>query len=361
MKRPVPARVIVSVFSAAIPEHSKKLVSAALTLLFAALISLLALSPTPTCAAPPTFSIGQHVGTRAVTNVRAAADGAKIGTQPKNATGSIAAGPLTVPGNSVTWYRVNFATAPSGWVGADMLVAGGAGATAPQSVVVGNGTAQTMVLDEFGNIEIGFISNDATSSPTYSFSESTNQGLSFSTPTILPMAPKVQVPNAPTGPVIASERNGAIDVVYACLPTDCPPGHFNLQAVEMIRSTDHGASWSGPIQISLPTRPSGFGAQEPVVASCGEGVTIAWQDDGIGANYSQTNPDIILVNVVNGAPGTPINLSNSGASEGHPQISVNPQSNVYVSWVTDNQNTSTAQPFNSIVFASVPNCGAVKK
>lgn len=361
MKRPVPARVVVSVFSTAVSEHSTRLLSAALTLLSAAIISLLAFSPTSASAAPATFPIGQKVATIGTANVRAAADGTKIGTQPKDATGTIAAGPVTVPGNSVTWYRVNFATAPSGWVGGDMLVAPGAGGAAPQSVVVGNGTAQTMVLDEFGNIEIGFISNDATSNPTYSFTESTNQGLSFSAPSVLPMAPKVQVPNAPTGAVIAAERNGAVDVVYACLPSDCPPGHFGLQAVEMIRSTDHGASWSAPIQISLPTRPSGFGAQEPVVASCGEGVTIAWQDDGIGANYSQTNPDIILVHVLNGAPETPINLSNSGASEGHPQIAVNPQSNVYVSWVTDNQNTSTAQPLNSIVFASVRNCGAVQK
>lgn len=345
MKRPVPARVVVSVFFAAL-----------------AALCILAFSPNSTSAAPA-FTSGETVSTVGVVNVRATADGTKLGTQPQGATGTIAAGPVTVTGNAVTWYQVNFGTAPSGWVGGDMLVAGSAasGPVNPKSVVVGNGTAQTMVLDEFGNIEIGFISDDATASPTYSFTESTNQGLTFSTPSLLPMAPKVQVPDAPTGPVIAAERNGAIDVVYACLPTDCPPGHFHLQAVEMIRSTDHGATWSAPIQISLPTRPSGFGAQEPVVAACGEGVTIAWQDDGIGANYAQTNPDIILVNVVNGTPGSPINLTNSGASEGHPQIAVNAQSNVFVSWVTNNENTSTSTPFNSIVFATVPNCGAVQK
>ena len=336
MKRPVPARVFVSVF-------------------FAALLSVLAFLPSSTSAATPTFSIGQLVGTVGVTNVRAAADGAKLGTQPQGATGTILAGPVTVTGNSVIWYQVNFATAPSGWVGGDMLVAGtGGGSATPPSVVVGTGTAQTMILDEFGTIELGW-----TGATSYQFSESTNQGASFTTPTSLPMTATANVPNAPTGPAIAVERNGSIDVVYACLATDCP-GHFGNQSVQLVRSTDHGATWSAPVQISLPTRPSGFGAQEPVIAACGAGVTIAWQDDGVGANFSGMNPDIILINVVNGVPGTPINLTNSQASEGHPQIAVNPQSNVFVSWVSDN-NQGGGTATDSIVFAAVPNCGAVQK
>jgi hypothetical protein len=341
MKRPVPARVVVSVF-------------------FAAVFSVFALLPISTSAITPTFSVGQLVGTVGVTNVRATADGSKLGTQPVGATGTIVAGPVTVTGNAVIWYQVNFATAPSGWVGGDMLTPGNTGPAAPTPVVVGNGTAQTMVLDEFGNIEVGFISVDANNNQTYSFSESTNQGLTFSTPSILPMSPNLRVPGPPTGPVIAAERNGAIDVVYACLGTDCP-GHFGNQSVQLIRSTNHGVSWSAPVQISLPTRPGGFGAQEPVIASCGTGVTIAWQDDGTGANYLGQNPDIILVNVVNGVPGTPINVTNTEASEGHPQIAVNAQSTVFLTWVTDNQNGTNSSPFDSIVSAAIPNCGAAQK
>ncbi len=335
MKRPVPARVVVSVFFAAV-----------------AVLFLLALAPTSTLAITPTFSVGQLVGTDGVTNVRATADGTKVGTQPKGATGNILAGPVTVSGNSVVWYQVNFATAPSGWVGGDMLTAGTGGPAAPKSVVVGTGTAQTMVLDEFGTIELGW-----TGATSYQFSESTNQGLTFSAPSSLPMVPSV-VP-APLGVTIASERNGAIDVVYPCLPANCP-GHLGNQSVQLVRSIDHGATWSAPIQVSLPTRASGFGAQEPVIAACGAGVTVAWQDDGIGANFSGTNPDIFVVHVLNGVVGTPINLTNSSASEGHPQIAVNAQSNVFVSWVTDN-NQGGGTATDSIVFAAVPNCGAVQK
>jgi hypothetical protein len=333
MKRLVPARVVVSV-------------------LFAAVFFILALAPISTFATTPTFPIGDHVGTTGVTNVRATADGTKVGTQAKGATGTVLAGPVTVAGNSVIWYQVNFATAPSGWVGGDMLTDGTSGAAAPKSVVVGTGTGQTMVLDEFGTIELGW-----TGATAYQFSESTNQGLTFSAPSSLPMVPSF-VP-APLGVTIASERNGAIDVVYPCLPADCP-GHLGNQSVQLVRSVDHGATWSAPIQVSLPTHGSGFGAQEPVIAACGAGVTIAWQDDGVGANFSGMNPDIIVVNVLNGVVGTPINLTNSVASEGHPQIAVNAQSNVFVSWVTDN-NQGGGTATDSIVFAAVPNCAAVQK
>lgn len=356
MKRPVPARALVSVFSDAVrkvpPLSYKRFALRNLTFLSAVLVLILAFSPTPTSAITPAFSVGQHVGTVGATNVRATADGTKVGTQPAGSTGTILAGPVTVTGNSVIWYQVNFATAPSGWVGGDMLTTSNSDPAAPKSVVVGTGTAQTMVLDEFGTIELGW-----TGAESYQFSESTNQGLTFSAPSSLPM--KTQVPAPPTGPAIAVERNGTIDVAYACLPSDCT-GHLGNQSVQMIRSTDHGTTWSAPIQISLPTRGSGFGAQEPVVAACGSGVTVAWQDDGIGANFSATNPDIILVHVINGVPGTPLNLSNSAASEGHPQIAINSQSNVFVSWVTDN-NQGGGTATDSVIFTALPNCGAVQK
>jgi hypothetical protein len=340
MKRPVPVRVIVSVFLPAF-----------------ALLLVLALSPMRTSAltTTPAFKVGQAVATTATTNVRTTADGKLLGTQPKDATGSIAAGPVTVPGNSVTWYQVSFVSGPSGWVGGDMLIGG---VPAPVSVVVGTGTAQTMVLDEFGNIEVGFTSSlDSNSNPIYSFSESTNQGLSFSTPSVLPMLP-FQTP-APIGPTIASERSGAIDVVYTCPPSVCPAGIGN-PSVYMVRSIDHGATWSAPIQISIPPHPSGSGAAEPVIAACGAGVTIAWQDDGVGANFNNLNPDIFVVQVLNGVPGAPINVSNSLGSEGHPQIAVNAQSTVYLSWVADN-NQGGGIATDSVVFAAIPNCGAVHK
>jgi hypothetical protein len=297
------------------------------------------------------FTAGEEVATDGVTNVRAIADGALLGMQKKGSLGKIVSGPTLISGNSVTWYQVNFSTAPSGWVGGDMLVAASTNPIS-QTVVLGTGTDQTMILDEFGNIDVAWngINN------TYQFTASFNHGLSWTTPTSLPMSPAV--PMSPLGPTMAAEANGAIDVAFPCLPSQCP-GNLGNPSMQLIRSINNGATWSNPVQISLPVHGSGSGAAEPVMAACGAGVTIAWQDDGVGSNFGNLNPDIILVHVIGGVPSTPVNLSNTTGSEGHPQIAVNAQSNVFVTWVTDN-NQGGGLATDSIVFASLPNCGVAK-
>jgi hypothetical protein len=366
MKRPVPARAVVSVFSEAFPANpatsstifSIKTLSATLTLFSAALTLLLALSPAATSAAAPTFPLGTQVATVAITNVRATADGTLLGTQPRYAIGSITAAPVFASADSAYWVKVAFNSGPSGWVGADMLVDG---VPTPKAVVVGNGTGQTMILDELGNIDVAFTSSTgANNSNFYSFSESTNQGLAFSTPTVLPslMYTDFAIP-APLGPQIATERSGAIDMVYSCPFSRCPQNGGNPE-VELIRSTDHGVTWSAPVQVSLPPHRVGSGAGEPVIAACGAGVTVAWQDDGVGSYFNNMNPDIFVVQVLNGVPGAPMNVTDTGASEGHPQIAVSPQSTIYLTWVSDNDNSASSTPFDTVNFTAIPNCAAVQ-
>lgn len=362
MKRPVPARVVVSVFSEAVPPisarssklFSAKILSATLALLSAALVLILALSPISTSAITPSFVVGTQVATVAKTNVRATADGTLLGTQPRYSTGFITAAPIFISADSAYWVKVAFDSGPSGWVGADMLIGG---VSSPKTVTVGNGTGQTMILDELGNINVAFTSSTgANNDNIYSFSESTNQGLAFSTPTVLPSLPSIP---APLGPQVASERSGAIDVVYACPFSQCPQNGGNPE-VDLIRSVDHGVTWSAPIQISLPPHRAESGAGEPVIAACGAGVTIAWQDDGVGSDRNNMNPDIFVVQVLNGVPGAPINVTSTGASEGHPQIAVSPQSTIYLSWVSDNDNVASSTPFDTVNFAAIPNCAAVQ-
>src|SRR5262249_37285242 len=116
MKRLVPARVYVSVFFAA-----------------AVAFFALAFAPNSVFAITPSFTAGQKVATIGNANIRATADGTLVGTQPKGAAGLIAAGPVTVSGNAVTWYQVTFGAGASGWVGADMLTAATA---APKAAVI---------------------------------------------------------------------------------------------------------------------------------------------------------------------------------------------------------------------------------
>ena len=366
MKRPVPARVVVSVFFEAGPavpassskRFSAKIPSTTVALLFAALALMLALVPITTSAAAPTFTVGTQVATVAKTNVRATADGTLLGTQPRYSTGIVTAAPIFASADSAYWVKVAFESGPSGWVGADMLVNG---VSTPKTVIVGNGTGQTMILDELGNIDVAFTSSfGANNSNIYSFSESTNQGLAFSTPTVLPalMYTDFAIP-APLGPQIATERSGAIDMVYSCPFSRCPENGGNPE-VDLIRSIDHGVTWSAPIQISLPPHRAESGAGEPVIAACGAGVTIAWQDDGVGSNRNNMNPDILVVQVLNGVPGAPMNVTDTGASEGHPLIAVSPQSTIYLTWVSDNDNNASSTPFDTVNFAAIPNCAAVQ-
>ena len=331
MMRSIPARLVVSIFSA----------------VAVVIISLLAASSALAITPPPTFTIGEQVATSAASNIRATADGKLLGTQPRFAVGSITAGPATVSGNSVTWYQVSFASGPSGWLGSDMLIGGIA---PPKSVVINNGLSQNMTLDEFGDIEVAYVLN--VDPDFYAFSESTNQGLSFTTTTTnLPMHTFSAFP-FPDGPTIAAERNGAIDIVYVCPPASCPQGGV-VPTIQLIRSIDHGATWSAPVQISIPPRQTRTGPSNPTIASCGTGVTVGWLDDGVGSTLSDIiNPrDFYVVQVLNGVPGAPLNMSNSILDEQHPQIAVNPQGTVYASWIG----------VGGVNFAAVPNCAAVQQ
>jgi hypothetical protein len=320
-----------------------------------------AFSASSTSAATIPLRVPQAVFTTNPTNVRATADGTLVGTQPRYALGTITAGPVTVPGNSVLWFKVAFNSGPSGWVGADMLIDG---VPIPSAVNVGTpGSPASMLLDENGDIEIvystGFDSASSDMHVTYSFRESTNQGLSFSPPSPLPVMQTQTFQPFINSPQIASERNGAIDIVYTCAPGVCSPGS-SLPTVNLIRSIDHGATFSAPILISVPPDHNPVlpyaGASSPVIAACGAGVTIAWIDDGIGTFRGPfSNPDLYIVNVVNGVPGAPFNVTADSTGKDGPQILVNPQGTVYLGW------TSIAVTFSntSALFTSIPNCAAI--
>jgi hypothetical protein len=310
-------------------------------------ILTVAFSSDSTFAATPIIPIGQDVFTTGVTNVRATADGTLVGTQPRYSVGTVTTGPVTISGDSVTWYKVTFNTGPSGWVGADMLIDG---VVLPKSVVIERAMSQDMILDEFGNIEVAFIVNIDPN--FYGFAESTNQGMTFNiTNNLLPMHTLSASFPFPDGPTLAAEHNGAIDIVYVCPPSSCPQGGA-VQTIELIRSIDHGATWSTPVQISVPPRQTGIGPSNPVIAACGAGVTVAWVDGGVGSKVSDgINPrDLYVMQVVNGVPGTPVNMSYSTLDEQHPQILVNPQGTVYVSWIG----------VGGVNFAAIPNCAAIQ-
>jgi hypothetical protein len=79
---------------------------------------------------PIVIGIGSKVETIGSANVRKTPGGASVGSQPAKAQGVVSAGPQTA--NGFPWWSVNFANAPSGWVGADNLELS-SGPSLPQS------------------------------------------------------------------------------------------------------------------------------------------------------------------------------------------------------------------------------------
>ena len=69
---------------------------------------------------------------------------------------------------------------------------------------------------------------------------------------------------------------------------------------------------------------------------------------------------LILTDVVlNGVPGTPITVTDTPGQEFEPQILINPQGTVYLSWVGNNGDDAPTI-VNTVTFASIPNCAGVQ-
>jgi hypothetical protein len=70
------------------------------------------------------------------------------------------------------------------------------------------------------------------------------------------------------------------------------------------------------------------------------------------------NPDLFVVNVVNGVPGAPMNVTDSPAVDASPQLLVNSQGTVYLTWTSTPTTANSSGP-TSLLFTSLPNCAAL--
>ena len=96
------------------------------------------------------------------------------------------------------------------------------------------------------------------------------------------------------------------------------------------RSTDGGANWSAPVNISATSAKSA----KPAIAANGSGVYVAWEDDGSGGGdiYYRYSTDGGLNWLPNPA-GAPQNLSNNPGRSSEPSIAVDAASGVvHIVW-----------------------------
>ena len=171
-----------------------------------------------------------------------------------------------------------------------------------------------LVVDPAGNID-AFWSGNGTN-----FVRSTDQGQTFTTPTVVPISGEPG--QMAVGP------NGAMDSVN------------DGQPLTFTQSLDNGVTWSGPITVGS----SGTDAQ--IVVDPNGKITVVWRDDSHGAAAGDF--DVYISTSTDGKNFTPAtNISNAtGAYASAPSILITPQGLRYIYWYeTSNTNAADVNVF----------------
>jgi hypothetical protein len=201
----------------------------------------------------------------------------------------------------------------------------------------------TLVVDAAGNVNIAWVNAD---SKAY-FTRSTDQGQTFATPVSLPASPG-ETENALPFVVRA---DGEIDFVFTAVPSSS--ANPAPSQVFFTRSLDHGATWSTPVNLSLPNPVQSFaGAQDPHVGVDTSGkITVAWEDDSNG-KFSGDN-DIYIRTSTDGVTFSgPMDVSNTTDQiEVSPIILETPTGKRYMTWY--DMNGQQSNPVLSVFFYPV--------
>jgi hypothetical protein len=178
------------------------------------------------------------------------------------------------------------------------------------------------LVDSNGNINVAWHEGGS----NLLFSRSTDQGSTFAAPTTV-VSNEIEVSSQQ---LAVEPSTGAIDIVWSAAQQDL--------AVEFARSTDHGATFSGPLTLSLPPsmNPAVMtGAGDPAIGidSCG-GIHVSWEDDSQGGFSGDF--DIYTSSSADGVTFTaPANLSNTPDQvEDSSLIGVDSAGKTYIIWET---------------------------
>jgi hypothetical protein len=181
---------------------------------------------------------------------------------------------------------------------------------------------EALVVDPAGNIDAFWGGNGT------NFVRSTDQGQTFTTPTVVPISGE---PGQ-----LAVGPNGALD----SLNEDQP--------LAFTQSLDNGVTWSTPVSLGLPSTPANFmGPQDAQIAVDPNGkITVVWRDDSNGAAAGDF--DVYISTSTDGKNFTPAaNISNAvGAFASAPSILISPQGVRFIYWYE----TSSTNAANVNVF-----------
>jgi hypothetical protein len=176
------------------------------------------------------------------------------------------------------------------------------------------------------------------------FTRSTDQGQTFATPVSLPASPGETENALP----FVVRPDGEIDFVFTAVPSSS--ANPAPSQVFFTRSLDHGATWSTPLNLSLPNPVQSFaGARDPHVGVDTSGkVTVAWEDDSNG-KFSGDN-DIYIRTSTDGVTFSgPMDVSNTTDQiEVNPIILETPTGRRYMTWY--DMNGQQSNPVLSVSF-----------
>lgn len=187
--------------------------------------------------------------------------------------------------------------------------------SAPKNISnnIDSSTVPQTAVDSSGNI---FVVWEDDTSKNILFSRSLDGGATFSAPISL-SNPK----SIPTGPRIAVDAHNGINVVW----TDSPS--VNLD-VFFARSTDGGATFSSPVNVSHSSASNAPGSPQLAADSAGD-IFVVWEDDGVlGILFSRS---------VDGGTtfSAPIMVSTNTTGSFLPELAVGSTGNVYLVWEDD--------------------------
>jgi hypothetical protein len=182
----------------------------------------------------------------------------------------------------------------------------------------------TPVLDAAGNLDLAWETGFA----NVYFTRSTDQGQTFSTPASI--IPSLDISN---GQQFVVGANGEIDLVFDGVPNF--PASPAPSQVYFTQSLDQGVTWSTPVNLALPNPVQSFtGAQDPHVGVDANGkITVAWDDDTNGT-FSGDYDLYIRTSSDDGKTwSSPTDISNTtNAVESEPTVLVTPNGVRYIVW-----------------------------
>ena len=179
-----------------------------------------------------------------------------------------------------------------------------------------------LVVDAAGNIDATWATGGT------DFARSTDQGQTFTTPTLVPIGEEAGQ--------LAVGPNGALNSVV------------DGQSLTFTQSLDNGVTWSAPVSLGLSGAPANFmGPQDAQIAVDPSGkITVAWRDDTNGTFAGDY--DVYISTSTDGKNFTPAtNISKAaGAFTSAPTVLIAPQGLRYIYWYeTSNTNAADVNVF----------------